>query len=372
MIDEYKKKIKKLYPDHQALYEYAAELLAQYQTKKNPFLDWNSIQNIPKDQVIDLNALEARYEAIGIQNIQHLAILKLNGGLGTTMGCSGAKSAIEILPGLTFLDVISDQIKALQQASGIKVPLIFMNSTITEAETKAILSGKIDAVHFNQHLLPRLDPETLRPIRVPDNPDQEWYPPGHGEIYAALSASGLLDKLLESGIHTLFISNSDNLAATFNPKILGFFIEKGHSFLMEVTAKTKDDIKGGAVVMQEGRYVLMERAQVAPEYISDFEDITTFKWFNTNSLWVSLTEIKQKMEHKALSLPIIANLKRVEGQACMQLETALGSAISNIEKSAVLAVGRDRFQPVKTMKDLEVLSQQFKIQNLDLQTEGPQ
>lgn len=43
--------------------------------------------------------------------LSKLAVLKLNGGLGTTMGCVGPKSAIEVRDGLTFLDLTVKQIE---------------------------------------------------------------------------------------------------------------------------------------------------------------------------------------------------------------------------------------------------------------------
>jgi UTP--glucose-1-phosphate uridylyltransferase len=45
------------------------------------------------------------------QQLSKLAVLKLNGGLGTTMGCVGPKSAIEVRDGMTFLDLIVKQIE---------------------------------------------------------------------------------------------------------------------------------------------------------------------------------------------------------------------------------------------------------------------
>ena len=43
--------------------------------------------------------------------LNKLAVLKLNGGLGTTMGCVGPKSVIEVREGMTFLDLSVRQIE---------------------------------------------------------------------------------------------------------------------------------------------------------------------------------------------------------------------------------------------------------------------
>ena len=45
--------------------------------------------------------------------LSKLAVLKLNGGLGTTMGCVGPKSAIEVRDGMTFLDLTVRQIEVI-------------------------------------------------------------------------------------------------------------------------------------------------------------------------------------------------------------------------------------------------------------------
>ena len=65
------------------------------------------------------------------------------------------------------------------------------------------------------------------------DPSNEWCPPGHGDLYAALIGSGRLDGLLESGYKYMFVSNSDNLGATLDLKILSHFAETDAPFMME-------------------------------------------------------------------------------------------------------------------------------------------
>jgi len=43
--------------------------------------------------------------------LDKLVVLKLNGGLGTSMGCKGPKSAISVRDDLTFLDLTVQQIE---------------------------------------------------------------------------------------------------------------------------------------------------------------------------------------------------------------------------------------------------------------------
>ena len=71
-------------------------------------------------------------------------------------------------------------------------------------------------------------------------------------------------------------------------KILLHMIESNAEFLMEVTDKTKADIKGGTLIDYEGSVRLLEIAQVPSEHVEDFKSVRKFKIFNTNNLWINL------------------------------------------------------------------------------------
>ena len=147
------------------------------------------------------------------------AVIKLNGGLGTSMGLTRAKSLINVKNGLNFLDIIVGQILARQ----LQLPLIFMNSFATADDSRAHLvkfselqKQKIP-LDFMQNSYPRLLAKNFELCDFADE-EQNWSPPGHGDIYTALEVSGVLQKLLDAGIDYAFISNSDNLGACFDRK----------------------------------------------------------------------------------------------------------------------------------------------------------
>lgn len=48
---------------------------------------------------------------------------------------------------------------------------------------------------FTQNKVPKVDVATMEPAVWPANPAKEWCPPGHGDLYAALSGSGKLDQV---------------------------------------------------------------------------------------------------------------------------------------------------------------------------------
>src|SRR3712207_222851 len=111
--------------------------------------------------------------------LAHTAVIKLNGGLGTTMGLDRAKSLIEARDGRTFLDLIVAQVAALRARHHVQLPLLFLDSFRTQADTLAAVggAGRVDSVL--QHREPRLRARDLHPIEWPADPREEWCPPGH-------------------------------------------------------------------------------------------------------------------------------------------------------------------------------------------------
>ncbi len=294
--------------------------------------------------------------------LNKLAVLKLNGGLGTTMGCVGPKSAIEVRDGLTFLDLTVRQIEWLNSSNDVDVPFILMNSFNTDEDTMRIIqkySGhNIDIRTFNQSRHPRIVKESNLPM--PRNFEDEggkWYPPGHGDMYEALFNSGILDELIAAGKEYLFMSNVDNLGATVDLNILNYMAENGVEFIMEVTDKTRADIKGGTLIDYDGQIRLLEIAQVPAEHVDDFKSIKKFKIFNTNNLWMNLKSIKRFIESGESDLEIIINQKTADtGEKVIQLETAVGAGIKHFKKAIGINVPRSRFLPVKGTSDLFLIT----------------
>jgi UTP--glucose-1-phosphate uridylyltransferase len=313
----------------------------------------------PVDGLPDAEEQTRRTAARGQSAIERTVIIKLNGGLGTSMGLREAKSLLVIKNALTFLDIIA------QQALSAGVPLVLMNSYATEADSLARLARYPDLnnglpLSFIQHKEPKVVQADLSPVSWPDDPELEWCPPGHGDIYVALMTSGMLDQLLERGVEYAFVSNADNLGAVLDPSILGYFVESGAPFLMEVADRTPADRKGGHLARQgDGRLVLRELAQCPEADVAAFQDIERYRYFNTNNLWLHLPTLKEILvaRNYRLELPLIRNSKSVDPRdldttPVYQLETAMGSAISVFDGAQAIRVPRSRFAPVKRTDDL--------------------
>ena len=325
----------------------------------------------PAEALPEWGSLVAATEPAGADLLAQTALIKLNGGLGTSMGLQQAKSLLEIKPGLTFLDLIVRQVQTLRARAGCHVQLLLMNSFSTSADTMRYLSKYAEGgfadpaqVELLQNKVPKLAQDTLLPIDWPAQPELEWCPPGHGDIYPALAGSGWLDKLLDRGIKYAFVSNSDNLGALLDVRFLRWFAESGSPFVMEVTPRTEADKKGGhlAIRRADGQPILREVAQCPEEDVPYFQDISRHRYFNTNNLWIRLDALRDFMAEHAgvVPLPVICNAKHVnprdpETPPVFQLETAMGAALQCFPGALAVSVPRARFFPVKTCSDLLLL-----------------
>lgn len=325
------------------------KLYERFIKTKNTKIEWEDIEP-PKGKLIDYKDLnECKEKSHDL--LSKLVVLKLNGGLGTTMGCVGPKTAIKVREGENFIDLIVRQLKHLNVTYNCDVPLVLMNSFNTDVRTKKLTRHYDNIRTFNQSMFPRISAENFMPI---SDENQLYYPPGHGDLFYSIEKSGMLDELLKEGKKYLFVSNGDNLAATVDLKILEYFAENDLDFCMEVTKKTRADIKGGTLINYKNVLTLLEIAQVPSHKKSEFTSVRKFKIFNTNSLWINLESLKSVMKQN-FELDIIQNKKVVNDEVVIQLETALGSSIKYFEKNCGIVVPRSRFLPIKTCSDLFLL-----------------
>ncbi|HET7355360.1 MAG TPA: UTP--glucose-1-phosphate uridylyltransferase [Nocardioidaceae bacterium] len=308
---------------------------------------------------------DAARDAIG-----RTAVIKLNGGLGTSMGMDRAKSLLPVRDGRCFLDVIAEQVLALRKEYDARLPLLFMNSFRTSEDTLDALGKYADLpveglpLEFLQNKEPKLRADDLTPVTWATEPELEWCPPGHGDLYTALRGSGLLDRLLDAGFTQVFVSNADNLGAVPSARVAGWFAGSGAPFAIEAVRRTPSDRKGGhfATRRSDGRIVLRETAQTLPEDKQALADLDRHRYMSTNNLWFDLRAVREELDRRdgILGLALIKNTKTVDpsdpdSPEVVQIETAMGAAIEVFDGATTIEVGRDRFVPVKTTDDLLVL-----------------
>lgn len=318
------------------------------------------------DTLADLDAdADADTVALG-----RTAVVKLNGGLGTSMGMDRAKSLVPVRDGLSFLELTIEQVRHARRRSGARLPLVLMNSFRTREDSLAVLAEHPDlavggvAPDFVQSQEPKLLADTLGPAVWPADPTLEWCPPGHGDLYPSLLSSGMLDQLRDAGFRYAMVSNSDNVGAAPSAAIADWFARSRAPLAMEVCRRTAADRKGGhlAVRRADGQLVLREKAQTAAEDAEAFGDVDRHRYFNTNTLWLDLDQVADVLRARdgVLELPLIRNEKTVDptdptSPRVIQVETAMGSAIEVFDGATAIEVPRTRFRPVKTTDDLLLL-----------------
>jgi UTP--glucose-1-phosphate uridylyltransferase len=310
---------------------------------------------------------------IGTEALNKLVVVRLNGGLGTTMGLERAKSLLTVRGTLSFNDIIGHQLREMGKRLGVAIPLVHMTSFSTDADVQAAMEPFADLrpasipSTFLQHRHPKIYVDSMTPASE-SNDELNWNPPGHGDLYAALLATGLAEKLLALGKRYMFVANADNLGATVDPAILGYLVKSGAPFLMETAERTKADSKGGHLARRKssGRLILRESGQAPTtatgEISPEFQDISRYRHFNTNNIWLDLQAVVDvaKVHDGTIPLPLISNRKTVNprdrsSRAVVQIETAMGAAIEVFDGARALQVPRSRFAPVKSNNDLLVV-----------------
>jgi len=313
------------------------------------------------------------YDSLTAETPEYLkstVMLKLNGGLGTGMGLEQAKSLLDLKEGDTFLDFIAKQTLDMRSKFGVELAFMLMNSFATSKDTLDHLS-KYDKLavgglplEFVQNKAPKVTASDYSPASWPDGPGHEWCPPGHGDLYPAMVGSGTLELLLKKGFKYMFVSNSDNLGATMDLKLLTWFVDSKAPFAMECAERTDADKKGGHLCKSNstGGLMLREAAQCPDEDEPEFQNVKKYKFFNTNNLWVNLEALSAAFTtfNGALPLPVISNSKTVDPRdkkstKVLQLETAMGAAIECFEGAQAILIPRTRFAPVKTTNDMLAL-----------------
>ncbi|MEO6205626.1 MAG: UTP--glucose-1-phosphate uridylyltransferase [Mycobacteriales bacterium] len=320
----------------------------------------------PPQRLADLPAAEAAARAA----LAATVVIKVNGGLGTSMGMDRAKSLLEVRDGLSFLDITVRQVLAARRHWDVRLPLLFMDSFRTQDDTLVALQSypelAVDGLplDFLQNQQPKLRADDLAPVTWQADPELEWCPPGHGDLYPALLVSGVLSKLLAAGYRHAFVSNADNLCAGVDGRLAAWFADSDAPCALEVCRRTPADRKGGhlAVRASDGRLVLREIAQTDPADAAAFADIERHRYFNTNSMWLDLVALADRLAEGdgVLHLPLIRNSKTVDPAdptsiPVIQIESAMGAAVEVFDGSTAVEVDRARFRPVKSTNDLLLL-----------------
>ncbi|KAH0794271.1 UTP--glucose-1-phosphate uridylyltransferase family protein [Histomonas meleagridis] len=324
-------------------------------------IDWNKVIPLKDEEMFPYDQIPEPENPQEI--LKQLIVVKLNGGLGTTMGCTCPKSLIVCQNGQTFFDIVVDQLKDFNSRYNVDIPLVLMHSFNTDKLMEPVIEKVqgLKIITFNQNKFPRIYEDTYEPVPTsPDSPLSMWNPPGHADVYHCLDESGLLDQFIREGKRYMMISNIDNLGARIDLKILNKVLKDDIPYACETVDKTPEEWKGGMPIYYEGHLKLLETAQVPPDHMDDYVAI---HYFHANNLWVNLLQLKEAIQNDTLKIDVMKNYKTFEGRKVIQLESACGSAIQSFERSIAIKVPRRRFMPVKACNELLLMRSDLYIKH---------
>ena len=180
---------------------------------------------------------------------------------------------------------------------GVQLPLILMNSFRTRDESLAVLGRYPDLavdglpLDFLQSAEPKLRADDLSPVDWPADPELEWCPPGHGDVYLSLAATGLLDALLDKGFRYVFLSNADNLGATCDPRDSGLAGARTTCPTCRRSASgrpTTARVVTSPCARATASWCCARARWCRKQDEEAFQDIARHTLFHANSLWVDL------------------------------------------------------------------------------------
>ena len=278
-------------------------------------------------------------------SLDRAVVLKLNGGLGTSMGMTKAKSLLEAKDGRDLpRHHRRARCSALRERSGARLPLVLMNSFATRDDSLAALAPPPgDRLRRARRTscrtrCPSSTPTTCSRSTWPRDPALEWAPPGHGDLYTALRHLGDARRRCSThGYRYAFVSNSDNLGAVLEPRILAWIAREELPFVDGGRRPHRRRPQGRPPrpAPRDGGLVLREIAQTPDEDLDAFQDIDRHRYFNTNTLWVDLRRAARRARGARRRARPADDRQPQDGRpvgqvrppAVIQLETAMGAAI---------------------------------------------
>ena len=292
----------------------------------------------PGDQGFD-EAVEAGAEALRAGAI---AMVVLAGGMATRFG-GGVKAVAEAVDGRSFLDVKVGEARRLADALDAEIPVALMTSFATDAVVRAHVGerGLEQPLWFCQTAAPRLRPDGS--LFLDADRKASLYGPGHGDLLATIRTSGILAELVRRGVHSVAVSNVDNLGARVDPAIVGMHLLAGTPLTVEVVAKGNDT--GGAPARVDGRPQLLEAMRFPPDFDQDRIPV-----FNTNTSLITVEALANPVD-----LTWLVAEKRVDGQAAIQFERLYHELSAHVSTTFLVVPrqgARGRFLPVKEPADL--------------------
>lgn len=281
--------------------------------------------------------------------LDKLVVMKFNGALGTNMGFSGPKSAIEVKNNLTPLDLMVDQVESLNSKYGCNVPLLLMNTAETHDHVQKVLE-KYSNSKVDIHSLSLSQQPHEKSFEGHSRKDKLYPSSDHSVVFLSLMKSGTLDLLLVQGKEYALVVDSDNVAAVADPKIFNHLIQNQIEYCMEVAPVPSIDLRNSLINLRPGKFQLVDITQNPTKQSGG-----KFKFINTRSMWVNLRAIKRLIDTDELKVENFSSSKEVNDDQIISQGTAADSAIQFFDHTIGINVAQSRYLPVNSTSDLLLL-----------------
>ena len=209
---------------------------------------------------------EAREAGLELLSAGKVAAMVVAGGQGSRLGFEHPKGLYPIGPvsGKSLFQLHFEQLEALSDRVGHRIPYFVMTSEATDQPTKEYLDDNEyfgysphDVYLFQQGWLPAVDADGR--ILLADKDRIATSPDGHGGMLRALSRSGLLEVMSDRGVETVFYHQVDNPTIPLcDPTFLGLHRRHSSQMSTKVVAKRDAAEKMGVVVDVDGKTQIIE------------------------------------------------------------------------------------------------------------------
>ncbi|KAL9437861.1 hypothetical protein AB3S75_023685 [Citrus x aurantiifolia] len=281
--------------------------------------------------------------------LDKLVVVKFNGALGTNMGFSGPKSAIEVKNNLTPLDLMVDQVESLNSKYGCNVPLLLMDTAETQDHVQKVLE-KYSNSKVDIHSLSLSQQPHEKSFEGHSRKDKLYPSSDHSVVFLSLMKSGTLDLLLVQGKEYALVVDSDNVAAVADPKIFNHLIQNQIEYCMEVAPVPSIDLRNSLINLRPGKFQLVDITQNPTKQSGG-----KFKFINTRSMWVNLRAIKRLIDTDELKIENFSSSKEVNDDQIISRGTGADSAIQFFDHTIGINVAQSRYLPVNSTSDLFLL-----------------
>ncbi len=329
-----------------------------------------SVAALPRPDCDERQRREYRGLAETAFRAGQVAFLVVAGGQGTRLGFTQPKGMFPIGPvsQKSLFQFHAEKILALRQRYGAAIPLLVMTSPATDADTRRYFAEQKnfglpadDVWFFRQGMMPALDLQTGKLLMAAPG-KLALSPNGHGGTLAGLADSGLLARLRDTGVDTIYYFQVDNpLTNLADHVFLGQHLAQQAEVSSKVLPKRDPLEKVGNFALVDGRCSMIEYSDLPKEWAHETDADRQLRfWAGNPAIHLFDTRFLQRLASVAQSLPWHAAKKKVaycnthgetvtpDTENAVKFERFIFDVLPLAERWTVLATDRaDEFAPVK-------------------------